>query len=83
MKNVTTYFKGIFLSTLTFVSFITSLYLSIIFFLIVMIEQAISGKENKVLKDDFSSLIQKISDLPQSLFHKEEKKEMDLSGKLS
>ncbi len=79
MKNLLSYFKFIILSILSLVSFISSFYLSILFFLIVLISEAINGKTNEVLKEDFSGLIQKIADLPVSIFTSEEKKEMNWS----
>ncbi|MDF2457378.1 MAG: hypothetical protein K0R51_3371 [Cytophagaceae bacterium] len=79
MKNLLSYFKFTILSILSLVSFISSFYLSILFFLIVLISEAINGKTNEVLKEDFSALIQKIVDLPVSIFTSEEKKEMNWS----
>ena len=79
MKNLLSYFKFTVLATFSLVSFIFSFYLSILFFLILMINEAISGKINEALKEDFSYLIQKVSDLPLSIFTDDEKKEMNWS----
>lgn len=79
MKNLLSYFKFIALSILSLVVFIFSFYLSIIFFLILMVNEAINGKINEALKEDLSYLIQKISGLPVSIFTSEEKKEMNWS----
>lgn len=79
MKNLISYFKFAVLSVFSFGSFIVSFYFSIIFFLILMINESINGKVNEALKDDFIYLIQKISDLPEVIFTREVKEEMHWS----
>lgn len=83
MKNLSSYFKSILVSVLTILSFIFCLYLSVIFFVILLADEAIKGKANEMLKEDFAAFIQKFSDFPENFFSSGEKKEMDLSGKLS
>jgi hypothetical protein len=45
--------------------------------------EAIAGKANEVLKEDFIYFIKRISEFPETLFPNQRKKEMDLSGELS
>jgi hypothetical protein len=82
MKNLLSHFKAIIISALNIIFFISSMYLSIIFFLILMTNESVKGKKNPMLKEELSSFIQKISDLPESFFPQEGKKEVDLSGGL-
>ncbi|ABG59594.1 hypothetical protein [Cytophaga hutchinsonii] len=79
MKNLLSYFKLTVLSFFSLAAFIFSFYLSILSFLILMINEAINGKINEALKEDFSYYIQKVSDLPVSIFTREEKREMNWS----
>jgi hypothetical protein len=79
MKNPLSYLKFLMLPILFSVSFICSFYLTIIFFLILMINEAINGKSNPTLKEDFSSFIQKVSDFPQEMLFPSEKKEFEWS----
>jgi hypothetical protein len=44
-----------------------------------MINEAINGKSNPTLKEDFSSFIQKVSDFPQEMLFPSEKKEFEWS----
>jgi hypothetical protein len=83
MKNLSSYFKSIFLSALNIISFVACMYLSIIFFLILLAEESVKGRKNEPLKEEFASVIQKISDIPQSLFSPMQKEGVDLSGTLS
>jgi hypothetical protein len=48
-----------------------------------MVNEDIKGKKNPMLQEEFSSVIQKISDLPEVIFPQESKKGVDLSGSLS
>jgi len=79
MKNPLSYLKFLVLPILYSVSFICSLYLSIVFFLILMANEAMNGKPNPNLKEDFSAFIQKVSDLPEVIFAPVEKKEVEWS----
>ena len=76
MKNL---FKFLLFPILYAIAFICSFYLSIIFFLVLMINEAINGKPNEILKEDFSAFVQKIYDLPGALFSPAEKKEVHWS----
>lgn len=79
MKNLLSYFKFLLLPILYSVSFICSFYLAIIFFLVLMINEAINGKPNEILKEDFSTFVRKVSDLPAVIFAPAEKKEVTWS----
>lgn len=83
MRNLSVYFKSIVVSLLNLIFFIPCFYLSITFFLVLIMNEAITGKANEVLKEDFTHFIKRISEFPESLFPNSPKKEMDLSGKLS
>jgi hypothetical protein len=79
MKKLFSLFKFFLLTVLKLFSFLTSLYFSIIFFLVLMVNEAINGKADEMLKEDFSDFIQKISEFPESVFTYLEKQEMDWS----
>jgi len=79
MKNLLSYFKFLLLPILNLLSFISCFYLSVIFFIVLLINEAITGKVNEILKEDFSAFIQKLSDLPESIFAPVEKQEVNWS----
>ncbi|MBX9853208.1 MAG: hypothetical protein K2X86_15800 [Cytophagaceae bacterium] len=83
MKSSSSFLKSVVVPVLNLFSFVFCLYLSIMFFLVLMADEAMNGKQNERLKEDFEAFVQKISDLPESLFAPVEKKEADLSRKLS
>lgn len=75
MKNLSSFLKSIVQSILNFFSLIISLYLSAVFFFILLADEAINGKENERLSEDFSSIVQKFSALPESLLSENNKGE--------
>jgi hypothetical protein len=83
MRNLSVYFKSTVSAILNLIFFIPTFYLSMIFFLVLLLNEAIAGKVNEGLKEDFMYFIKRISEFPETLFPNQEKKEMDLSGKLS
>jgi hypothetical protein len=83
MKNLVAHLKSITISAFHIISFIFSMYLSVIFFLILMANESVKGKSNPLLKEEFSLMVQKISELPDTLFPQEVKKKEVLSGGLS
>jgi hypothetical protein len=73
MKNL---FKSLLFPIVYAISFICSFYLSIIFFIVLLFDEAINGRRNEILKEDFSAFVQKIYDLPGALFSPAEKEQI-------
>ncbi|MFN3402905.1 MAG: hypothetical protein ACK40G_02345 [Cytophagaceae bacterium] len=67
MRNITNSVKNLLVNVSTVVTVCLSFYFSSILFIILLLDQAIYGKLNVELKEDFEHIIDRIEQMPVSL----------------
>jgi hypothetical protein len=67
MKAIIKLVQLVILSVVNLISLILNFYLSAVCFLILFINESITGKENKELQAKFTAIMQKINNAPEQL----------------